>query len=373
MATETPRIDPHLFDRQFAAFRMFVEEQSRVPFASFASHPYTEEQEGYKYNIYRDARKALTFQAWNNSNIGSGHILAHTISSIEIPKNNLVPWKSRFGKKACPYQPLYEAQNNPEERKAVETCLYSLYHESTEAQSFAELLRLLGKKYPLPAYLCFIKDRSRFLPIAPTYFDRAFALLGADFKTSRRCSWENYSAYIGLIGELKSMLAEALSGEVTLLDAHSFAWILSSQMAEKGKVADVSEYSKLSTTEREAVIRARVGQGQFRQRLIEYWQGCAVTGCSETALLRASHIKPWSESTLKERLHLFNGLLLSPTLDACFDSGFVSFDDAGDIMISDKLSEGDLTALGIHRDMKLARMEPGHKKYLAYHRDNIFI
>ena len=46
MTTEIPRIDPYLFERQFEAFRMFVEEQTKVPFKSFASHPYTEKHVG---------------------------------------------------------------------------------------------------------------------------------------------------------------------------------------------------------------------------------------------------------------------------------------------------------------------------------------
>jgi hypothetical protein len=112
MATDKPHIDPYLFERQFAAFRAFVEEQAHVPFVSFASHPYTEEQEGYKYQIHRAARDALAFQAWKKSDIGSGEILAATIESIEIPDNNLVPWQGRFGKEARPHQPLYEAQSD---------------------------------------------------------------------------------------------------------------------------------------------------------------------------------------------------------------------------------------------------------------------
>ncbi len=372
MTTEKPRIDPYLFERQFEAFRVFVEEKSGVPFASFVSHPYTEEQEGYKYEIHRAARKALAFQTWNKSDIGSGKIIAATIQSIEIPQSNLVPWQGRFGKKARPQQPLYEAQDNPEKRKLVEACLFRLYHEAKEAESFGELVTLFGKTYPLLAYFFFIKDRSKYLPIAPTFFDRTFKLLGANFKTSRRCSWENYSVYIGLISELKNMLADAISTEVTLLDAHSFAWMLSEQMESESKLADVQEYLDLSSTERDAIVKARIGQGQFRNHLIDYWSACAVTGCTESKLLRASHIKPWSESTIAERLNLYNGLLLSPTLDACFDAGFVSFDDIGNIIVSGKLSEGDLKALGIYRDMKLAKIETGHKKYLAYHRKNIF-
>jgi len=372
METEKKQIDPYLFERQFEAFQTFVEEQADVPFKSFASHPYTEEQEGYKYEIHRSAREALAFQSWNKSDIGSGEILSAVIESIEIPKSNLVPWHGRFGNEARPHQPLYEAQSNLKQRKLIETCLYKLYHESTEAELFDELVSIFGKTYPLLAYLYFIKDRSKYLPIAPTFFDRAFELLGTDFKTSRHCSWANYSIYIRLIGDLKIMLAATLSTEVSLLDAHSFAWMLSAQMESENKLADVNEYLNLSSTEREAIVKARIGQGQFRDSLINYWSACSVTGCSAKKLLRASHIKPWSQSAVTERLSLYNGFLLSPSLDACFDSGYVSFDSAGNIMLSESISNSDWIALGINKDMKLSKIEPEHNKYLKFHREKIF-
>lgn len=230
MAADKLHIDPYLFERQFAAFCTFVEEQSHIPFVSFASHPYTEEQEGYKYHIHRAARDALAFQTWKTSDIGSGEILAATIASIEIPQNNLVPWQGRFGKDARPHQPLYAAQSDWNTMQQVESCLFRLYHESSEERSFATLVNIVGKTYPLMAYFFFLKDRSKYLPIAPTFFDKAFEYLGTAFRTSRRCSWENYADYVALLGELKTMLADTLSTEVTLLDAHSFAWILASQM-----------------------------------------------------------------------------------------------------------------------------------------------
>ena len=101
---------------------------------------------------------------------------------------------------------------------------------------------------------------------------------------------------------------------------------------------------------------------------------CAVTGCRNDRLLRASHIKPWPTSSPGERLCLYNGLLLSPHLDACFDSGFVSFDDAGRIIVSSELSEEDLKALGWHRQMRVSesKIDPKHRKYLAYHRKDVF-
>lgn len=372
MSIQKPQIDPYLFERQFYAFIKFVEEQTNVSFKSFASHPYTEENEGYKYEIYRLARIALSFQAWIKTDVGSGDIIAATIAAIEKPKSNLVPWHERFGKEARPHQPLYEALENKTNIAPLEACLYKLYYDSKDAESFDEIINIFGKTYPLIAYLFFIKDRSKYLPIAPNYFDKAFKLLGADFKTSRRCSWENYSSYIDLIRDLKNMLSEQLSTEVSLLDAHSFAWILSSQMQKENKTADVKDYLKLPITEREAITKARVGQGQFRENLINYWSVCSVTGCTELKLLRASHIKPWTKSDIFEKLHLYNGLLLSPALDACFDSGFISFDDVGHIMISNKLKVKDLAALGIYKDMKLSKVESEHRYYLAYHREEIF-
>jgi len=372
MVVDKPHINPYLYQQQFEAFKDFVEEQSGVAFVSFAANPYTEKQEGYKYEIHHAGRDALAFQAWQQSDIGSGDIAEAVIGAIEIPNSNLVPWQGRFGKEARPHQPLFEAKNQQGQLPRIEECLFKLYREEQDEKSFAELVAIFGKTYPLLAYFFFLKDRSRYLPIAPRYLDRAFEHLGANFKTSHRCSWENYSIYVGLIGEIKAMLTESLAGEVTLLDAHSFAWMLAAQMERENKLADVQEYLSLSSTEREAIVKARIGQGRFRESLIDYWSTCAVTGCAEVALLRASHIKPWAKAALAERLSLYNGLLLSPTLDACFDSGYVSFDDEGRIMISKRFTVDDASALGIHSDMRLKRVEPEHKRYLAFHREQVF-
>ena len=372
MATNKPHIDPYLFECQFAAFCAFVEEQSLVPFVSFASHPYSEKQEGYKYKIYRTARDMLAFEDWKKSEIGSGKILLATLASVEITENNLVPWQGRFGKVARPQRPLYEAQRDRNKIQQVESCLFSLYREASDAESFDALVSIFGKRYPLIAYFFFLKDRSKYLPIAPTFFDKAFEVLGAEFRTSYRCSWENYSDYVGLLGELKVMLVETLATEVTLLDAHSFAWILASKMEKQRKLADVQEYFNLSATERDAIVKARIGQGKFRTSLLNYWTKCAVTSCAEVALLRASHIKPWSKASLADRLSLYNGLLLSPNLDVCFDAGFVSFDDEGNILISNRLNEEFVKDLGLHSTLRLQHIDPEHKKYLAYHRAHVY-
>lgn len=372
MATEEPHIDPYLFQRQFEAFKTFVEEKSGIGFVSFASNPYTEKQEGYKYEIYRAGRDSLAFENWNQSDIGNGAIADAAINAIQIPNSNLVPWRPRFGKEARPHSPLFEAKNQKDQLIKVETCLFKLYRKEEDEDAFADLIHIFGRTYPLLAYFLFLKDRSRYLPIAPTFFDRAFAHLGAKFKSSRRCSWENYSIYVDLIRQVKLMLAESLGTEVNLLDAHSFTWMLAAQMEREKKLANVQEYLDLSMSERDAIAKARIGQGVFRESLIQYWSACAVTGCSEIALLRASHIKPWAQASLTERLNVYNGLLLSPAVDACFDAGYLSFDDEGKVLISEALSAGDAEVLGIHSELRLERIEPEHEKYLAFHRKHIF-
>jgi len=139
---------------------------------------------------------------------------------------------------------------------------------------------------------------------------------------------------------------------------------------------EIEQFKKLSVslqeTTRETIVQSRIGQGQFRLSLIAYWQGCSVTGCSQVEILKASHIKPWRDCTNDERLNVYNGLLLLPNLDACFDIGFISFGDEGKILISSQLSDTALAQLGIKRDMELSKIEQGHKGFLEYHRQNVF-
>jgi hypothetical protein len=73
-----------------------------------------------------------------------------------------------------------------------------------------------------------------------------------------------------------------------------------------------------SETTRLALVDARRGQGQFRADLERRWNGlCAVTGCGISAMLRASHIKPWSKSSNRDRLNPDNGILLAAHLVRC--------------------------------------------------------
>lgn len=116
---------------------------------------------------------------------------------------------------------------------------------------------------------------------------------------------------------------------------------------------------------------ARVGQQKFRKNLIEMWGCCAVTALDIETLLVASHIKPWSKANSIEKLDCYNGLLLAPHLDALFDKGFITFDSNGKIQISNELI-GKEKMLGITPLLKLSKVTENHKKYLSWHRNELF-
>jgi hypothetical protein len=129
----------------------------------------------------------------------------------------------------------------------------------------------------------------------------------------------------------------------------------------------------LSEKDRTAMIRARLGQGEFRDKLVRFWGGCAVTGCSMLQLLIASHIKPWRDCDAYEAKDLSNGLLLTPNLDRAFDLGYISFRDTGEIVLSPMLTAQSASDLGIAESMKLQKtLLAEQKHFVQYHRSNIF-
>jgi hypothetical protein len=125
----------------------------------------------------------------------------------------------------------------------------------------------------------------------------------------------------------------------------------------------------LSNTETSVMAKARIGQGRFRTDLLHYWQGrCAITGIDNPALLRASHIKPWSDSTDAERLDPFNGLLLAVHLDALFDRAFITFQDGGEMHVSGRLSQRERSVFGLAEQPGRLLLAVPHLEYMRHHR-----
>ena len=144
-----------------------------------------------------------------------------------------------------------------------------------------------------------------------------------------------------------------------------------SKISKQGLISKerATNYKKPNQTERSGLVTSRVGQGYYRQMIREKWNyKCPVTGCDVLNILISSHIVSWSECNDDERLDVENGILLSPNVDALFDKHFISFTNNGKLVLSNRINEEKLVALGIPSDAVIPISE-GMKKYLDKHRE----
>ena len=144
-----------------------------------------------------------------------------------------------------------------------------------------------------------------------------------------------------------------------------------SKIVKSGQISDnrKGNFKKPDKTERRGLVTSRVGQGYYRQQIVNKWEGkCPVSGINIPSILISSHIVSWSESTDEERLDVENGILLSPLYDSLFDRHFISFNDDGTLLISGKFSSEQLSKLNLPKDIKI-NVSEGMKKYLKLHRE----
>lgn len=136
-------------------------------------------------------------------------------------------------------------------------------------------------------------------------------------------------------------------------------------------VTAAPEQIEVTETEKEQVIKSRIGQSTFKRELVIIQKKCRLCGVSDERFLIASHIKPWRQSDNQERLDVNNGLLLCPNHDVLFDKGYISFEDDGRILISESLDEATKVFLNINETMNI-RMNEGQREYMKWHRDSLF-
>jgi putative restriction endonuclease len=186
--------------------------------------------------------------------------------------------------------------------------------------------------------------------------------------------------------EIPADFAEVLAGligeEARLLMAPETATVASPMQAsddldvwEHRLERQVEKDRSIRDTDREAIIRARRGQGMFKERVMQIEKGCRITGVTNPAHLLASHCKPWRDSTNEERLDGENGLLLTPSIDHLFDRGFVGFEDSGDVIISRVAHIPSLQRMGIEtrKVVNVGGFTEGQRKYLEFHRNAVLL
>ncbi len=161
-----------------------------------------------------------------------------------------------------------------------------------------------------------------------------------------------------------NMVSEAVEG-FSSADANIQIW-------EDRIQADIESSPVLSKTETTHLIKARIGQGRFREQLLKRETRCRITNVSRPEHLIASHIKPWRSADNEERLNPENGFMLTPSVDHLFDKGYISFQDNGRILLADIADRDELARMGIDdRRLKesVGSFTSEQKKFLEWHRN----
>lgn len=138
---------------------------------------------------------------------------------------------------------------------------------------------------------------------------------------------------------------------------------------------DIERDPRMNETEKLALVLARRGQGRFREAVQRIESRCRITGVDRPEYLRASHCKPWRDCTNEERLDAENGLLLTPSIDHLFDRGFITFSDAGTVLISPVAHRESLERMGVavDRAVEVGRFTARQRGFLEYHREDVFL
>ena len=125
-------------------------------------------------------------------------------------------------------------------------------------------------------------------------------------------------------------------------------------------------------TESEVKMKIHLGQQKFWKDLLPLWESkCALCGINLPELLRASHSKPWKDSTNVERLDPYNGVLLCCNHDALYEKGLIAFDGQGRLYISSVICDEDYLMYRLVPRAKI-QIHSENKVYFKWHKKNIF-
>jgi hypothetical protein len=211
-------------DKVFPKFKEYVEDESGESLNPFQAKAFIDKHEDYKYKIFDRARKTLDADNWVEEMIGSRKILENVKLAIKA-NDNLVNWRLVANK-------LADEAIEQHGLLLYERTFYELYTDKVrDEDSFGALVHLFGKNYSLLAYLFFIKNKDAYCPIATQSFDEIFNLLGLQFTTKGQACWDNYNSYCQIIAQTRDYLRGKLNDDLSLLDAHSFLWILNSKQS----------------------------------------------------------------------------------------------------------------------------------------------
>lgn len=261
-------ISNELLEQLFNEFTDFLKAIAGESFTTFKKSNYVDEQEHYKYSIYNEAKRLLGNRDWKPEDIGTGRIqkavesaiLKKVIHNNRSVENNLIHWmkKDNFSKLG--------------KNKELEQSFFDFYkNKITPQRAFEEFIKYFD--YQLIAYLFFMNNKEQYLPIAQATFDRIISdkLNISDFKTSGNISWENYKTFLEIIKQAHKFL-KTKDKDATLLDAHSFLWILGRQREEwLNKQSPISKPNNKEVNASVSVLNDKINLSN-PSHFFQYWQ-----------------------------------------------------------------------------------------------------
>jgi hypothetical protein len=205
-------ITDKIFETAFIGFEKVEKNNFNEQIFDFKNHPIIEKHENYKYEILDEAKSQLLTKSWKEDDLGTGRILDSVKRAINISINNLIDWRKKDD-----FKKLKANREN-------EKLLFDFFKTKISDESAFNRFYDIGFSYQLIAYLFFLKNPQKYMPISQEQFDKIFNSLDVDFKTSHNCSWENYVDFNEIIKAFRIKLSDKFP-KATLLDAHSFLWI----------------------------------------------------------------------------------------------------------------------------------------------------
>ncbi len=155
------------------------------------------------------------------------------------------------------------------------------------------------------------------------------------------------------------------------------------------RAAKLQHNQELSAAETTRIVehRARVGHRAFATEVLRRFDftcgfcGMAPHSLRGNRLIVASHIKPWADSSNRERRDPRNGIAACPTHDAAFDRGLITVNGGLRVHRSRGLRASIEADTGIEhnfgeslRDALIvpSGVEPPRKTYLRWHHEHIY-
>ncbi|HEX7325257.1 MAG TPA: HNH endonuclease [Rhodanobacteraceae bacterium] len=210
------------------------------------------------------------------------------------------------------------------------------------------------------------------LPMEPkAHIEAIGPMLPAKYSPLKRDGNGNQGCYLAQISDaLGHVLLALLHVDTPALAEDPAPYDLRKE-TDAGALDDIHSVesdTSIPETERVQLAKARVGQGLFRKRVILLDHACRVTGVTDTRVLIASHIKPWRSASNPERISGFNGILLSPHVDALFDEQLITFENDGRIRVHASLPREVLDRWSIDPGKSTGPFRKEQEPFLAYHR-----